>query len=186
MNRLKLFLPLLLVLLLGIGLFFGLQQDPHQLGLTQQDKPMPAFIAENLSAEQQSFSQQDFKGHITLLNVWASWCPACKSEFPFLQQLNHRPDIKLYGLNYRDNRRAAQGVLNTLGNPFLGSIYDPEGKLALELGVYGTPETYLIDSHGIIRYRYAGELNQDVWQKEFQPKIAVLQKLSSSTQESSQ
>ncbi|MDR0807254.1 MAG: DsbE family thiol:disulfide interchange protein [Enterobacteriaceae bacterium] len=174
MSRVKLFIPLFLVLLLGIALYLGLRQDPRQLGLTQQDKPMPEFIAEDLLLRDTAFSQQDFKGHITVLNVWASWCPSCKSEFPFLQQLNTRADFKLYGLNYRDGRRAAQNVLNELGNPFFRSIYDPDGKLALELGVYGTPETYLIDAHGIIRYRYSGELNQTIWQREFQPKIKAL------------
>ncbi|MCD1125657.1 DsbE family thiol:disulfide interchange protein [Jinshanibacter sp. LJY008] len=179
MNRLKLFLPLFLVLLMGIALYFGLKQDPHQLGLIQQDKPMPEFVAEDLLLRNKTFSQQDFVGHITVLNVWASWCPSCKLEFPFLQTLRERPEFKLYGLNYRDNRPAALEVLNKLGNPYLRSVYDPKGKLALDLGVYGTPETYLIDSQGIIRYRYSGELNQDIWQKEFQPKIEVLQSMAS-------
>lgn len=141
---------------------------------------MPEFTAEGLLQRDSSFSQQDFKGHITILNVWASWCPSCKSEFPFLKQLNEQPEFKLYGLNYRDNRNAALAVLNQLGNPFSRSIFDPDGKLALELGVYGTPETYLIDSQGIIRYRYSGELNPEIWQKEFQPKIEVLKRSAQS------
>lgn len=171
MNRLKLFLPLFLVMLLGIGLYLGLKQDPHNLSLPQQDKPLPAFIADDLLQQHTIITPQDFKGQITLLNVWASWCPSCKSEFPFLISLNEQPDFQVFGLNYRDERNAALDVLDRLGNPYIRSIYDPEGKLALDLGVYGTPETYLIDRQGIIRYRYSGELNQAIWQKEFQPRI---------------
>lgn len=174
MTRLKLFIPLLLVAAMGIALAFGLRQDPHQLGLTQQDKPMPTFAADDLLLRNRTFSEQDFQGHITVLNVWASWCPSCKSEFSFLSELGRRTEFKLYGLNYRDTRGAAMKVLNELGNPYFRSIYDPEGKLAMELGVYGTPETYLIDARGVIRYRYSGELNAEVWKAEFAPKIDAL------------
>ncbi|WP_159567226.1 DsbE family thiol:disulfide interchange protein [Budvicia diplopodorum] len=174
MNRLKLFLPLFLVILLGIALYLGLKQDPHKLGLSLLDKPLPAFVAGDLLQQNKTLTPQDFKGQITVLNVWASWCPSCKSEFPFLFSLRGQPDFQVYGLNYRDSRNAALSVLNEMGNPYVRSVYDPEGKLALDLGVYGTPETYLIDAQGVIRYRYSGELNQDVWQKEFQPKILAL------------
>lgn len=174
MNRIKLFLPLILALLLGIALYFGLKQDPHKLGLSLLDKPLPTFIADDLLSQNKKITPEDFNGHITVLNVWASWCPSCKSEFPFLFSLNEQADFQVYGLNYRDGRNAALGVLSELGNPYVLSVYDPDGKLALDLGVYGTPETYLIDSQGVIRYRYSGELNQEIWRKEFQPKIQAL------------
>lgn len=180
MTRLRLFIPLLLVVALGIALLFGLRHDPHQLGLVQQDKPMPTFTADDLLLRNRTFSAQDFHGHITVLNVWASWCPSCKSELSFLSELGQKREFKLYGLNYRDSRVAAIKVLNELGNPYLRSIYDPEGKLAMVLGVYGTPETYLIDARGVIRYRYSGELTAEVWKAEFVPKIDVLAKGGSS------
>ncbi|SQI44187.1 Cytochrome c biogenesis protein CcmG [Leminorella richardii] len=174
MTRLKLFIPLLLVAVLGIALFIGLQKDPHQLGLIQQDKPMPAFVADDLLLRNRTFSERDFQGQITVLNVWASWCPSCKSEFSFLKEIGQQGEFTLFGLNYRDTRAAAMKVLNELGNPYFRSVYDPEGKLAMELGVYGTPETYLIDARGVVRYRYSGELNADVWKAEFVPKIEAL------------
>lgn len=173
-KRWKLFLPLLLCLFFGLTLYFSLGKDPHTLGLVQQGKPFPDFTAQNLLEPAGNITKSDLTGNIILLNVWASWCGTCKIEHPFLLELAKQPEISLYGLNYRDRQQSAVNVLNSTGNPYKKVIFDPEGKLALEIGVYGTPETYLLDEQGVIRFRYSGELNQELWQNVFVPEITAM------------
>jgi cytochrome c biogenesis protein CcmG/thiol:disulfide interchange protein DsbE len=174
LKRWKLFLPLLLCLLFSVTLYFSLDKDPHALGLAQQNKPFPIIHAEDLFNPESPIVRDDLKGKIVLLNVWASWCATCMAEHNFLLELSKRPEINLYGLNYRDNREKAIKILTERSNPFEKVIFDPQGKLALELGVYGTPETYLIDEQGIIRFRYAGQLDEERWQTVFVPEIAAI------------
>lgn len=176
MKRWKLFLPLFLCLFFGLTLFFSLDKDPHALGLAQKNKPFPIFTAQNLLEPDKPVTREDFSGQIILLNVWASWCGTCKLEHPFLLELANQPGLSLYGLNYRDDREKAINVLKEKSNPYKKVIFDPEGKLALEIGVYGTPETYLIDEQGIIRFRYSGELSEERWQTVFAPEIAAIMK----------
>ena len=145
-SRLKLFLPLLALLALGLMLLVGLRHDPSQLNLIQQGKPLPSFQIADLLQPSKQIDNRTLPKQPFLLNVWGSWCPSCIAEHSFLMTLKQQ-GVPIYGLNYRD------------------------GKLALQLGVYGAPETYLIDGDGIIRFRYAGELNQQVWQQQFLPLI---------------
>lgn len=175
-KRWALFLPLVLCLVFGVALYFSLDKDPHALGLAQQDKPFPYFTAPDLMESNAQITNADLTGKIILLNVWASWCVTCKAEHDFLLELAEQPDVSLYGLNYRDRRDGAVAVLNKTGNPYKKVIFDPDGKLALQIGVYGTPETYLLDENGIIRFRYSGELNRERWQTVFVPIIGALMK----------
>ncbi len=169
-SRLKLFLPLLALLALGLMLLVGLRHDPSQLNLIQQGKPLPSFQIADLLQPSKQIDNRTLPKQPFLLNVWGSWCPSCIAEHSFLMTLKQQ-GVPIYGLNYRDNPQAARQMLISKGNPFIQVLNDHDGKLALQLGVYGAPETYLIDGDGIIRFRYAGELNQQVWQQQFLPLI---------------
>ena len=170
-QRLWVFLPLLLVTIIFIFLQFGLSIDPHRLPSTLLDRPAPEFNLPELSNQRKHFTQNDFKGHYSLLNVWASWCNTCRMEHPVLLDIAMRENIKIYGLNYKDKRELAAQWLQDYGNPYTQSGYDPSGKVAMDWGVYGTPETYLIDPQGIVRYKHIGPMTQAVWKAEFLPLI---------------
>lgn len=168
--------PLLLVVVFGIALYSGLGRNPYELTLVKAQQPMPVFSLPSLTEPSKRITEREFyttEKKLTLLNVWASWCAACRNELPFLQQLAKQEKVSIYGLNYRDNSQGALHFLNQLGNPFTEVIFDNKGTLALQLGVYGAPESYLINSQGEILYRYAGELNDAVWQTEFLPRIQL-------------
>ncbi|CAA0088497.1 Thiol:disulfide interchange protein DsbE [Halioglobus japonicus] len=165
--RIKLFLPLFLFALLAIVLFRGLFLDPSEMPSALIDRPLPAFTLPELGGAQQ-LSRDDVTGQVALLNVWATWCVSCRVEHPYLQQLADA-GIPIYGLNYKDNDSAAQGWLDELGNPYRLVIADRDGTLGLDLGVYGAPETYLLDANGVVRYRHVGVVNEDVWQTILEP-----------------
>lgn len=168
------YLPLgvVVVILAIISLSMVFTQDGHAPKL--ENKPLPAFSLQRLDISGTA-DESLLTGKLQLLNVWASWCAVCKSEHAFLLQLAQQHEVSIVGLNYRDNRQAAMRELNQSGNPYQAVLYDPKGAFALDLGVYGTPESYLIDSTGTIRYRYLGALDENVWQREFVPVIKVLQ-----------
>lgn len=132
-------------------------------------QPLPIFRLEALDKPGQTYNQQTLiTGKPLLLNVWATWCPTCRAEHRYLNALAEQ-GVRVVGLNYKDDRQKAVTWLNTLGNPYALSLYDGDGMLGLDLGVYGAPETFLIDGNGIIRYRHAGDLNPRVWQQEVKP-----------------
>ncbi|SSJ37282.1 cytochrome c-type biogenesis protein CcmG/DsbE, thiol:disulfide oxidoreductase [Klebsiella pneumoniae] len=148
MNRKLLFIPLVLFLALAAALFWQLMRnaegdDPTTLESALIGKPL-------------------------LLNVWATWCPTCRAEHQFLNGLAQQ-GVRVVGMNYKDDRQKAMSWLQRLGNPYRLSLYDGNGMLGLDLGVYGAPETFLIDGQGIIRWRHAGDLNERVWREELQP-----------------
>jgi cytochrome c biogenesis protein CcmG/thiol:disulfide interchange protein DsbE len=165
------FTPLIICLIIGIFLWRGLQLDPRELPSALLDKPLPAFALPDLLNPQQWVTHSDFAGSYSLLNVWASWCYACRVEHPWLMQLAGEGQIPIYGLNYKDEPEDALAWLQQWGNPYRRVAADLAGKLAIDLGVYGAPETFLIDADGIIRYRHVGVLTQEVWQSEFLPRM---------------
>lgn len=175
MSRFTLFLPL--------ALFFGLfavfywvltdeDYDPQALPSALLDKPVPQFSLLSL-AEQKAVTQDIFKEEVTVLNIWASWCLTCRVEHPFFQTLSEQ-GVNLIGLNYKDDRNDAINWLKELGNPYRLIIADPDGKLGLDLGVYGAPETYLIDQQGLVKLKHVGELTPAVWEADFMPIINQL------------
>lgn len=170
--RLKLFLPLILFAILAITLFRGLSLDPREMPSALIDRPFPAFSLPRLNGAG-LLSQADLEGQVSLLNVWATWCVACRVEHPYLKQLAQR-GIPLFGINYKDNDADAQRWLEELGDPYRFNIADHDGTLGLDLGVYGAPETYLVDAAGVIRYRHVGVLDQRVWDTVFQPLYQTL------------
>jgi cytochrome c biogenesis protein CcmG/thiol:disulfide interchange protein DsbE len=174
--RLTLLLAIPLAAFMALLAMFwqGLGNDPTLLPSVLINKPLPGFQAARLDDPQQNVSTNDLKGEISLLNVWATWCPTCRSEHEFLNTLKQQ-GIAIYGVNYKDEREKALRWLDTLGNPYRISIDDAEGQLGIDLGVYGAPETFLLDNEGVIRYRHVGAIDADVWQQEFVPRIMTLQ-----------
>ncbi|MDJ0475100.1 MULTISPECIES: DsbE family thiol:disulfide interchange protein [Pantoea] len=174
MNKKILFIPLMLFLLLAAALLWQLTRnaegdDPTRLESALIGKPVPLFRLEALDQPGKIYDQHVLTdGKPMLLNVWATWCPTCRAEHQYLNTLAEQ-GIRVVGLNYKDDRRKAVNWLNTLGNPYALSLYDGNGMLGLDLGVYGAPETFLIDGKGIIRYRHAGDLNVRVWEQEVKP-----------------
>jgi cytochrome c biogenesis protein CcmG/thiol:disulfide interchange protein DsbE len=167
-------IPLFIFTIVVLFLWRGLHQDPRELPSTLIGKPMPVFALSRLDQPGQQLTQQDFLGHVSLLNVWATWCAACQMEHPVLMDIANSHTVMLYGLNYKDQQTKAQQWLQQYGDPYQAVAYDPQGELGLNLGVYGTPETFLLDKQGIIRYRYIGPLDTAAWQNELLPRIQRL------------
>jgi cytochrome c biogenesis protein CcmG, thiol:disulfide interchange protein DsbE len=174
-DRLLLLVPLLFLSALGIVLWRGLSLNPRQLPSPLVNKPIPAFSLPNLLQPQQAFASSALNGQIALLNVWATWCISCRVEHPVLVDIAKRQHIPIYSLDYKDSRVAASEWLHQFGNPYRAIGFDHDGKVAINLGVYGTPETFIIDQHGIIRYKHIGPITEDVWQTEVMPEIQKLE-----------
>ena len=168
-------LPFLFFLLLIVFFWRGLSLDPHEIPLAQLDKPLHKFQLSALGDEQTSMTPRLFHGQVSLLNVWASWCAACTDEQVFLMQLA-REGVVIYGLNYKDNPQAASAWLEEWGNPYKMVGKDVDGKVAIDLGVYGAPETFLIDKAGFVRYRHVGVLTKDIWTRDFIERIKLLER----------
>ena len=165
--RLKLFLPLLIFVVLAGFLYRGLSLDPMALPSALIDKPLPAFTLTALE-DGRELSREDVIGEPALFNVWATWCISCRAEHPYLQQLADR-GVPIYGINYKDEDEAARRWLRELGDPYRANIVDREGTLGVDLGVYGAPETYLVDAAGVIRYRHVGVVDDRVWRDTLEP-----------------
>lgn len=166
-------LPLAGFLVLLWFLWRGLGNDPSLLPSALIDRPLPVFKAATLDDPGRIVTPADLKGDIALLNVWATWCPSCRAEHEMLRVLASQGVI-IYGVNYKDERDKALDWLHTLGNPYRLNIDDAAGQLGIDLGVYGAPETYLLDARGVIRYRHVGVLDDQVWRENFLPRIRML------------
>ncbi len=164
--------PLILFLLL-IGLFVaGLKLDPRKVPSPLIDKPAPQFSLPGLLDKEKIIDTAELTKHkVSLFNVWATWCVACRQEHPFLMALARAGDVPIYGLNYKDKREDAIRWLNQYGNPYVANAFDEDGRVGIEWGVYGTPETFVIDSKGIVRYKQIGPLTEQVWQETILPLI---------------
>lgn len=166
MNRLALFIPLALFVGLSLVLLFGLDKDPTDLPSALVGEAFPVFNLPSLKDEQNVVTEQDFNGEVVLVNVWATWCFACRIEHPMLNKLSEQ-GVKIIGLNYKDQRAGALAWLAERGDPYQFNIFDAKGSLGIDLGVYGAPETYLVDADGIIRHRRVGVVDDRVWESEF-------------------
>ena len=171
-KKLIFFAPLFLLLGVCVLLIAGLNQDPKKIASALIDKPVPEFYQTNLHEPSQIVSPKDFPKQPFLLNVWGSWCGYCKEEHPLLIEI--AKTLPIVGVDYRDNPQNGIEMLNRMGNPFVLTIDDSQGELGLKLGVDGAPETYLVDEHGVIRYRHSGLLDKETWQTVFLPKIEAL------------
>ncbi len=171
MKRFFLFLPLIFALVLGVVLFAGIGKDPTTLESALIGKPVPDFTLASLHDPDLQLDNSLLKGKVQLLNVWATWCPACRDEHGDLLWLAREQGVSIIGLDYKDNRDEALGWLNTLGNPYQTVIYDPRGSLGFDLGVYGAPETFVINAEGVVLYRHVGVVNRKVWEQTLLPII---------------
>ncbi|WP_148862367.1 DsbE family thiol:disulfide interchange protein [Marinobacter fonticola] len=171
MKRSLLFIPLILAIALGIVLFAGIGKDTSTLESALIGKPVPSFELASLEDPNRTYRTDVFEEKVVLLNVWGTWCPSCRVEHSELVRLATEEGMPIYGLNYKDNRNAALEWLQNLGNPYELSLFDPQGKLGFDLGVYGAPETYIIDAQGIVRYRHVGVVDRKVWTEELEPRI---------------
>ena len=160
-------LPLVVFASLIIVLFSFLSDKDDQLETALIDSSFPDFNLGSLSDESRLLTKQDIIKLPALINVWATWCIACRVEHPFLMKLKEESILTIYGLNYKDNKLKALDLLERDGNPFEFSIYDFEGRLAIDLGVYGAPETFFIDKNGFIRERHVGVIDERVWEEKF-------------------
>ena len=168
MNRIALFVPLAIFLVLAVFFWRGLSLDPNAMPSALLDKPFPEFALPKLEDESQILTRDNIVGQVSLVNVWGSWCVACKYEHPVLNQLAER-GIPIIGVSYKDDAKPANQWLDELGNPYVFNIVDREGVLGINLGVFGAPETYVVDQQGIIRYKHVGIVNLEVWDKTLKP-----------------
>lgn len=171
MKRGLLFIPLAVFLAMA-GLFYVmLGHDPSALELARKGQPFPAFSLSDLKDPTRTRSEADLKEGPFLVNVWATWCPACRTEHAELLRLAREEGVRIVGLNYKDEREAALRWLGDLGDPYVFTIYDEAGRLGLDLGVYGAPETYVLDAEGILRYRHVGVVDERVWREVLAPML---------------
>lgn len=174
--KLRFLIPLVIFAVL-IALFaIGLQLDPREVPSPLIDKPAPAFALPRLDRPEVQLTRADLTQHqVSLFNVWASWCTACRQEHPFLMELARRNEIPIYGLNYKDERPDAIAWLKRHGDPYRTSGFDHEGRVGIDWGVYGVPETFVVDAQGVIRYKHIGPLTPQVWREKLEPIVRQLQ-----------
>jgi cytochrome c biogenesis protein CcmG/thiol:disulfide interchange protein DsbE len=154
----------------------GLNRDPHELPSPLVDKPAPQFRLAQLAAADRRFSPADMKGQVWMLNVWASWCTACRDEHPVLLAFSRTQDIPLVGLDYKDQRADAAKFLARQGDPYRLSAVDDDGRVGIDWGVYGVPETFVIDRQGVIRYKQVGPVTVEALQKTILPLVERLKR----------
>lgn len=166
------YIALIAAFALLLGVFWvGLKRDPSALPSPFIDKPAPAFELPTLKNPEERVSTESLKGKVTLVNVWATWCVGCREEHPFLMQLAASDAIPIYGINWRDNRSDALRWLEQYGDPYIASGFDGDGRVGIDWGVYGAPETFLIDANGVVLHKHLGPLSAPVWQSDFVPLI---------------
>lgn len=190
----KFLVPLALFVLLAGFLAYGLTLDPREVPSPLVDKPAPAFSLARLDQPDQKLDLEQMRGKVWLLNVWASWCVACRQEHPFLVELSRRDIVPIIGLNYKEVRgdgeidargmaldtettlavQRARGWLQAHGDPYTWSVLDIDGRVGIDYGVYGVPETFLIDRNGVIRYKHIGPIHDAVFRDVLLPKIEEL------------
>jgi cytochrome c biogenesis protein CcmG/thiol:disulfide interchange protein DsbE len=171
----KFLIPIGMFALLGILLAYGLKLDPRRIPSPLVDKPLPTFSLPTLENPKKSIANADLKGKVVLINVWASWCVACKQEHPVLMALARDKQVPIIGLNYKDQRADAAQMLKVEGNPYDAIIVDADGRVGIDWGVYGVPETFVVDKQGVIRYKQIGPITPEAWEKTLLP---LIQKLS--------
>jgi len=170
---LKGLIPLLAFLALGFALAVGLTKDPRDLPSQMIDHPFPDFSLTDLMEPETLLDQTMLRGQVSLVNVFGSWCVACDVEHPVLMKLSN--EINIIGIDWRDDRTKAIKWLQRRGNPYDKIVFDPESVLAIDLGVTGAPESFLVDKSGNIRYKYVGPISADIWAKTFKPMISQLE-----------
>jgi cytochrome c biogenesis protein CcmG/thiol:disulfide interchange protein DsbE len=173
MNRFL--IPFAIFIVLAGFLAVGLKLDPREVPSPLVGKPAPDFKLALLSDPGKQLTPADLRGKVWLFNVWASWCGSCRQEHELLLDLSRQGIVPIYGMDYKDQPSDAQAVLNRYGNPYVETVVDLDGRAGMNYGVYGVPETYLIDRDGIIRYKHTGPLTRDSLDKKILPLVKELQ-----------
>lgn len=171
---LKYLLPLAIFIVVAIFLAVGLRLNPREVPSPLINKPAPSFSLPRLGESGMKFSTEEMKGKVWLLNVWASWCAACREEHPLLMELSRSGQIELYGMDYKDTDTAGLDWLKQGGNPYKAVAVDADGRVGIDYGVYGVPETYIIDQKGVIRYKVIGPVTPEAWSQKIQPLLKSL------------
>jgi cytochrome c biogenesis protein CcmG/thiol:disulfide interchange protein DsbE len=174
MRALKFGVPLLVFVLLAGFFAVGLMRDPREVPSPFIGKPAPAFKLEQLHDSARAFTPEDMKGKVWMLNVWASWCVSCRIEHPLLVDMARRKVVPIVGLNYKDKRDDGVQWLQKFGNPYVMSAHDFEGKVGIDYGVYGVPETFVIDKQGLIRHKQIGPITPESLEKVILPLLREL------------
>lgn len=174
----KFIAPLAIFVVLVVVLAVGLKLDPRYVPSPLIDKPAPEFNLTALDSPTTVITKQSLVGRPIVLNVWASWCAACRDEHPVLIEVARDSKVEIIGLNYKDTREDAGAWLVAHGNPYRQIIFDPMGQLGLDLGVYGVPETFVIDPRGVIRHKQVGAISAEIWRQEFVPLLARLREVA--------
>jgi cytochrome c biogenesis protein CcmG/thiol:disulfide interchange protein DsbE len=174
MKSLRFILPLALFVVLVGFLAVGLKLDPREVPSPLIGKPAPAFALTRLDNADQTIRREDMLGKVWMLNVWASWCAACREEHPHLVAFAKTKAMPILGLNYKDTRKDGLGWLARFGNPYDASLFDVDGRVGIEFGVYGVPETFVIDKQGVIRFKQIGPITPDILQTRVVPLLKEL------------
>ena len=173
MKRLVFLLPVLLFALVVAGFAIGLRGDPSKIPSMLIDRPLPAFALPGVRPGEPGFASADFKGEPKLLNIFASWCVSCRVEHPILLGLKER-GVPIYGLDWKDKPSDGARWLDEQGDPYLATASDENGRVGIDLGVTGAPETFVVDKHGRVRYKQIGPITADVWRDTIEPLMAKL------------
>ena len=174
MLRARFLVPLAIFVVIAGFLAWGLTRDPSQVPSPLIGKPVPDFSLPRLEAGAGTIGPERLRGEVYLLNVWATWCTGCRKEHDVLMEAASRRGIRILGLDYKDERGAALGWLEQRGNPYFASAYDPDGRVGIDLGVYGVPETYVIDADGIVRHKVIGPMSREVLNETIAPMVRRL------------
>jgi len=168
-------LPFVVFMIMAAFMYVGLGLNPREVPSPLVGKPAPAFTLPQLHEPSKQFSPQDMKGKVWMLNVWASWCTACEGEHPVFMDLARQNIVPIYGMDYKDKREDGEAWLRKHGNPYALVVSDAEGRVGIDYGVYGVPETYLIDKQGVIRHKQIGAVTPEVLNEKILPLIKELQ-----------
>ena len=174
MKSLKYVIPLVVFAALAAFFAIGLTKDPREVPSPLIDKPAPAFKLAELHDADKVFTPEEMKGKVWMLNVWASWCVSCRVEHPLLVDMSKKNEVPIVGLDYKDERAKGLEWLNRMGNPYALSAFDVDGKVGIDYGVYGVPETFVIDKQGVIRYKQIGPITPEALEQKILPLIRKL------------
>ena len=176
MKILRWSLPLAIFLVVAGFLYVGLYRDPHQVPSPLIGKPAPEFSLADLHRPAEKLATTDMRGQVWLLNVWASWCVSCREEHPLLVALSKASVVPIIGLDYKDKPEDGLAWLDDNGNPYTRSVVDRDGRVGIDWGVYGVPETFVVDKTGVIRYKQIGPVTEDALKRKILPLVRELQK----------
>ena len=181
LSRVLLFLPLVITAALGVLFYQGLRNQDDALPSALLGQSVPEFSLPPVGGRGEGLSSDDLRGEVSLVNVWASWCAPCREEMPLLVELARSGTVKVHGINYKDDPEAALAFLDELGNPFARLGADPTGRVGLDWGVYGLPETFVVDAEGRIAYKHVGPFDRQTLQERILPVVVRLQAEGSGT-----